>query len=183
MQCQDTVFLWSAKESNGTRLPLEVRPVPCMMYLCAVLTYPSRNKPHIGVLRSGSDPVFFCSGFFFRERMTPVENLKYQKLKTRRHTDYTGETPYLLRVEPNINERPSPIDTNQREKLKRERKATNHPALCNAPPQWLRMRHQSHQRQRHGKTGVTPPSCNAPPQWLRMSHQSHQSHQRHQSHQ
>ena len=26
-----------------------------------------------------------------------------------------------------------------------ERKDGGHPALCNAPPQWLRMRHQSHQ--------------------------------------
>ena len=28
-----------------------------------------------------------------------------------------------------------------------ERKDGGHPALCNAPPQWLRMRHQSHQSQ------------------------------------
>ena len=27
-----------------------------------------------------------------------------------------------------------------------ERKDGGHPALCNAPPQWLRMRHQSHQK-------------------------------------
>jgi len=26
-----------------------------------------------------------------------------------------------------------------------ERKDGSHPALCNAPPQWLRMRHQRHQ--------------------------------------
>src|SRR6056300_1610336 len=29
-----------------------------------------------------------------------------------------------------------------------ERKDGGHPALCNAPPQWLRMRHQSHQSPR-----------------------------------
>ena len=27
-----------------------------------------------------------------------------------------------------------------------ERKDGGHPALCKAPPQWLRMRHQSHQK-------------------------------------
>ena len=30
-----------------------------------------------------------------------------------------------------------------------ERKDGGHPALCNAPPQWLRMRHQSHQSHLH----------------------------------
>ena len=30
-------------------------------------------------------------------------------------------------------------------RVRPERKDGGHPALCNAPPQWLRMRHQSHQ--------------------------------------
>ena len=33
-------------------------------------------------------------------------------------------------------------------RVRPERKDGGHPALCNTPPQWLRMRHQSHQRQR-----------------------------------
>ena len=53
-----------------------------------------------------------------------------------------------------------------------ERKDGGHPTLCNVPPQWLRMRHQSHQKSH----------------WIRMRHQSPKSlvrsrHRRHQGHQ
>ena len=41
-------------------------------------------------------------------------------------------------------------------RVRPERKDGGHPALCNAPPQWLRMRHQSHQSHRvvRGDVGV-----------------------------
>ena len=37
------------------------------------------------------------------------------------------------------------IKTKAQLRVRPERKDGGHPALCNAPPQWLRMRHQNHQ--------------------------------------
>ena len=60
-------------------------------------------------------------------------------------------------------------------RVRPERKDGGHPALCNAPPQWLRMRHQSHQS--HLLNNTERERIPIPPQCLRTRHQSQQSHQ------
>ena len=60
-----------------------------------------------------------------------------------------------------------------------ERKDGGHPALCNAPPQWLRMRHQSHQSGTKSKRRLDSRLCRG--RWERrqrpcMHHQRMDAH-------